>query len=214
MSSSYVDNLKINNLYYRNIDTKCKRIINNEQFIQNPILSKNFNTNDFNKIKFKNLKTTTPNPGTEYIYEPNRIMIPLDTQNNPYNYDNDEFWNKKYDYNNLVDKDGNKVYFSGVCNPLLLDSCENINEDDNVPMNGLCTTKNLNKNTFYFTVDEDMDLNNNYKLNNQSTFNMSNSHKIVSGEKIPNTIENKEDFAKKYCRTGEFEIINDEYYCL
>ena len=28
--ASYVDNLKINNLYYKNIDTKCKRIVSLE----------------------------------------------------------------------------------------------------------------------------------------------------------------------------------------
>ena len=197
--ASYVDNLKINNLYYRNIDTKCKRIVSSENY-----KLKNIN----NLVDENNFKKS------DYLVEPQRTMIPLDDQNNPYNYDNDEFWNKKYDYNNLVDKDGNKVYFTGVCNPLLLDSCENINEEDNVPMNGLCSTKNLNKNNFYFTLDKDMDLDNNYKLNDKNQFNITNSHKIKSGEKISDTILNKEDFAKKYCRTGQFEIINDEYFCL
>jgi hypothetical protein len=213
---SYVNNLKINNLYYKNIDTRCRKVVDREEYISAPIVGRNYNYNtiDYNKKKFHKPKIDAPIVGVGYIHEPNRTLISLDPQNNPYNYDNDEFWNKKFDYNNLVDEEGYKVHLIGVCNPLLLDSCENIQDKDNVPMNGLCNTENLNKNTFYFNIDTDMDLSNNYKINNENEFNISNSHKLESGQKISDSIIDKEEFAIKYCRTGEFEIKDNEYFCL
>lgn len=216
--SSYVDNLKINNLYYRNTDTKCRRVTSTEQFINNPILNinqSNYNTGYYNIKKYSfNEKPKTLTDKIQFIYEPERTLRPLDSQNNPYSYDDSNFWNKNIDYNNLVDDTGNKVYLTGVCNPLLLDSCENINEKDNVPMNGICTTSNINKNTFHFSVDTDMSLSQNYKINTENTFNMNNSFKLESGTLIVDSINNKEDFAKKYCRTGQFEVRDDKHYCL
>ena len=216
--SSYVDNLKLNNLYYKNLDTKCRKVTNTEQFLSNPVIentSNNYNTYDFNKIKYNNNKNplfTTDK--IEFLYEPNRILRQLDPQNNPYNYDDQNFWNRGFDYNNLVDNTGNKVYLSGVCNPLLIDSCENINERDNVPMNGICDTLNMNKNTFYFSLDTDMNLSKNYKLNTDRDFNINNSFKLESGTIIMDSINDKEDFAKKYCRTGQFEVRDNKHYCL
>jgi len=174
--SSYVDNLKINNLYYTNNDTKCKQLV----------LS---------------------------VDKPNRTLIPLDKENNPFKYDDSNFWNNYFDYNNKVNDIGEKVFYSGVCNPLLLNSCESINEKDNVPMNGICFTKNLNKNKFYFNIDTDKSIENNYKNNSEKEFMINNSHKLNSNHKILDSINNKEIFAKKYCKTGEFIVKDNEYYC-
>ncbi len=175
--SSFVDNLKINNLYYTNNDTNCKQLVLN-------------------------------------IDKPNRTLIPLDKQNNPFKYDDSNFWNNYFDYNNKVNNKGEKVFYSGVCNPLLLSSCEYINKKDNVPMNGICYTKNLNKNKFYFNIDTDMNRENNYKNNIGIDFNINNSYKLNSNDKISDSIDNKENFAKKYCKTGEFIIKNNQYFCL
>lgn len=175
--ASYVNNLKINNLYYKNhYNTKCKKNVDNQ-------------TNELRKL------------------------IPLDKENNPFKYDDSDFWNKYFDYNSNVNDDGSKIYYSGVCNPLLLDSCENIKEKDNVPMNGMCDTKNLNTNTFYFNIDKDMSLSNNYKTNNQNNFNITDSHKLNINQKISDSIQDKEDFARKYCKSGEFIVKDNEYFC-
>lgn len=57
-----------------------------------------------------------------------------------------DFWNRSYNYTNIVTNNGETIGLKGVCNPLLINNCEKIG-NDNV---GICDTNNYLNTKDYF----------------------------------------------------------------
>jgi hypothetical protein len=59
-----------------------------------------------------------------------------------------DFWNRSYNYTNMITDNGNTIGLKGVCNPLLVNNCDLMN-DDNI---GICNTNNyLNTQSSHIT---------------------------------------------------------------
>ena len=59
-----------------------------------------------------------------------------------------DFWNRSYNYTNMITQNGDTIGLKGVCNPLLVNNCDLMN-DDNI---GICNTNNyLNTQSSHIT---------------------------------------------------------------
>ena len=59
--------------------------------------------------------------------------------------DND-FWNRSYNYTNIVNDDGKTIGLKGVCNPLLIDNCNRPLNNNN----GICGIRDYINTKKYF----------------------------------------------------------------
>ena len=57
-----------------------------------------------------------------------------------------DFWNRSYNYTNIVNDDGKTIGLKGVCNPLLINNCENSQND----LDGICDVNNYINTKKYF----------------------------------------------------------------
>ena len=57
-----------------------------------------------------------------------------------------DFWNRSYNYTNMITENGETIGLKGICNPLLINNCEK-EGNDNV---GICDTNNYINTKSYF----------------------------------------------------------------
>ena len=57
-----------------------------------------------------------------------------------------DFWNRSYNYTNIVNDDGQTIGLKGVCNPLLINNCEKPGND----IDGICNIANYINTKKYF----------------------------------------------------------------
>lgn len=166
---------------------------------------------------------------TKLYVKTNRQLENLDFYNNPYSYDNTDFWNTPFDYDNLVDENGNILKLVGVCNPLLFNNCDNVTEKDIQPMNGVCKgysrEENINidhniKNSSYKKINF---FNNNLFLDDTSdsqsykeekvTFTKDLSYKLPKNSLISDSIIDKNQFSRLYCKSGKMIQKDEQFFC-
>ncbi len=49
-----------------------------------------------------------------------------------------DFWNRSYNYTNIINNNGETIGLKGVCNPLLINNCQKVSNDNE----GICDTNN------------------------------------------------------------------------
>tara|TARA_Y100001980_G_C14554432_1_gene341122 strand:+ start:4574 stop:5053 length:480 start_codon:yes stop_codon:yes gene_type:complete len=114
-----------------------------------------------------------------------------------------DFWNRAYNYTNIVTRNGQVKGLKGVCNPLLLDNCEN--PSNNNP--GICNLidyVNLQPlNIPYKRTSQ------NYQQKNTNEFSITENFKLDTNSEIIND----ENFARLYCKSGSLKEEDGKFLC-
>lgn len=132
----------------------------------------------------------------------------LDDGNEPYVYDDINFFNQPINYDTLRDEQGQVQTYMGVCNPKLLHYCNNVKVKDQSQMTGICTPNNYTHDNQFYLSNLNLNGYELYKTNYNFT-----AKKLSSGYIIPETLDSSL-FASKYCETGQFKTENDQNMCL
>ena len=114
-----------------------------------------------------------------------------------------EFWNRAYNYTNIIGENGQTKGLKGVCNSILLDNCEKP-ENNNA---GICDIKsyvNLQSlNIPYKRTSQ------HYKNNNTKPFTLSENFKLDTNSEIIND----NNFAQLYCKSGSLKEEDGKFLC-
>ena len=227
---SFVNTLNLNNVDYTNLNTHCQRIDSSNTDISylfsNEMQSKIETLDISNNIKvlLKQYHALKKQPSSyqndmmlnklsKQIYEEqNKSGLiqfnKIDYWNNPFVYGDAHFWDKSFDYNNKTDGSGKHLQFKGVCNTMLLDSCNNVKKSDENEMLGVCIPDQFDDNNNKYHINTSP--NKHYMIFEESD--IINNYKLSSNSIIPDGVDPK-NFSSKYCQNSDFLEINNIFVC-
>ena len=129
----------------------------------------------------------------------------IDTiQTNPSTLDQIEdvdFWNRSYNYTNLVNNNGETIGLKGVCNPILINNCEKVGNNNK----GICNAEEyINGQPLNIPYRK-------YEVQglSEKPFSFTENFKLDTDTEIIND----PNFATLYCKSGSLKEENGKFLC-